>query len=164
LGADATIFGAPAGIVIGAAGLVSIGVGSIILYADNYTAGGRFSPKSKGVISDENKARNDGAEKCDNCGKDVTPGQKLEKGSTRPDNERNYDHKTSRKNGGDNSPGNGSIKCLECNLKKGGMNEDQFKVSPNNPVNQEGNAVYGPVNLNSQVHGPPSPKRSGGSW
>jgi RHS repeat-associated protein len=106
--------------------------------AEQYVPGGKFSPKTKQQTEEENKARNDGKLKCDNCGKEVNKQEKkAEKGGKLSPDDLNHDHKTSRKLGGDNSPSNDSVKCRDCNLKKGAQTEEQFKSSPNNPINQK---------------------------
>jgi len=103
---------------------------------EKYLPGGKFSNKTKEKTEEENRARNDGKLKCDNCGKEVTEPGKPEKGKSPSPDEKNHDHKTSRKAGGDNSPQNDSVKCRDCNLKKGAQSEEQFKNSPNNPLNK----------------------------
>jgi RHS repeat-associated protein len=109
-----------------------------------YKSGAAFTPKTKAEIDRQNKARNNGKSKCDNCDKEVKPGEQSEKDKTPSPDEKNFDHKTARKFGGDNSPDNGSVKCRGCNLRKGSQSEEQFKNSPNNPVNKNSSLKYIP--------------------
>ena len=82
-------------------------------------AGKPFTPKGKAEIDAENADRNGGANVCDNCGQDVVPGERSQKGVRPPGNERQRDHIIPQSKGGDGDPGNGQILCRDCNRAKG---------------------------------------------
>jgi len=78
-----------------------------------------FTPKTKQEIDAENSAKNGGINRCENCGIEVVPGQKSERGVTPPGNERQRDHIIPKSQGGDGTLENGQILCRTCNLEKG---------------------------------------------
>lgn len=68
---------------------------------------------------EQNKAKNDGAAKCEKCEKDVAPGTKLKKGDEVPSNRGEADHKKRLADGGaDNAKENGQLLCHECHKEK----------------------------------------------
>jgi hypothetical protein len=82
-------------------------------------AGKAFTPKGKAEIDADNAARHGGINICENCGKEVFPGKKSQRGIRPPDNERHRDHIIPKSKGGDGSPSNGGILCRNCNIEKG---------------------------------------------
>ena len=80
--------------------------------------GKAFTPKGKREIDAENAARNGGMNICENCGVEVVPGQRSQRGVAPPGNERQRDHIVPRSQGGDGDPSNGQILCRDCNLEK----------------------------------------------
>jgi hypothetical protein len=85
--------------------------------------GKSFTPAGKKEIDAANAAKNGGANKCENCGTDVVPGEKSQPGVTPPPNQRERDHIIPKSKGGDGTPSNGQVLCRECNLEK----SDQIK-------------------------------------
>lgn len=81
-------------------------------------AGKSFTPAGKKEIDAANAAKNGGANKCENCGTDVVPGEKSQRGVTPPPNQRERDHIVPKSQGGDGTPANGQVLCRECNLDK----------------------------------------------
>ena len=81
-------------------------------------AGKSFTPAGKKEIDAANAAKNGGANKCENCGTDVVPGEKSQSGVTPPLNQRERDHIVPKSRGGDGTPANGQVLCRECNLEK----------------------------------------------
>lgn len=81
-------------------------------------AGKAFTPKTKKEIDAENAAQNGGVNRCNDCGVEVVPGKKHQKGVTPPANERQRDHIIAKANGGDGTLKNGQILCRGCNIKK----------------------------------------------
>ncbi len=81
-------------------------------------AGMPFTRKGKATVKQENAARNDGKNRCENCGEETVPAQKHEKGVTPPSNETQVDHKIPRAKGGPGDPENGQVLCRECNIEK----------------------------------------------
>jgi hypothetical protein len=82
-------------------------------------AGKSFTRKHKGEITEVNRQKYDGTNRCENCGQATVSGQKSQKGVTPPGNEINRDHIIPRAHGGDGSPENGQILCRTCNNQKG---------------------------------------------
>jgi hypothetical protein len=81
--------------------------------------GTRFTPKNKESVKQENASRNDGTNRCENCGVETVPAQQHKKGITPPTNETQVDHVVPKSKGGKGVPENGQILCRDCNLKKG---------------------------------------------
>ncbi|HEX8699275.1 MAG TPA: HNH endonuclease [Myxococcaceae bacterium] len=81
-------------------------------------AGKPFTPAGKKEIDAANAAKNDGANKCENCGTEVVPGEKSQRGVTPPLNQRERDHIVPKSKGGYGTPSNGQVLCRECNLEK----------------------------------------------
>jgi len=77
-----------------------------------------FTKKGKTNVKQENAERNEGKNRCENCGVETTPAQKHEKGVRPPDNETQVDHKIPRAKGGPGEPDNGQVLCRECNIEK----------------------------------------------
>ncbi|MFM2591265.1 RHS repeat-associated core domain-containing protein [Vibrio sp. TBV020] len=80
--------------------------------------GKAFTPKTKREIDEENAAQNGGVNRCTDCGIEVVPGKKHQRGVTPPDNERHRDHIIPKSKGGDGTLDNGQILCRTCNLDK----------------------------------------------
>jgi hypothetical protein len=81
--------------------------------------GTRFTPKNKESVKQENASRNDGTNRCENCGVETVPAQQHKKGVTPPTNETQVDHVVPKSKGGKGVPENGQILCRDCNLEKG---------------------------------------------
>jgi hypothetical protein len=81
-------------------------------------AGKSFTPKGKAEIDAANAERHGGVNVCVNCGVQVVPGQRSQRGVTPPGNERHRDHQIPKSKGGDGDPSNGQILCRTCNLDK----------------------------------------------
>ena len=78
-----------------------------------------FTKAGKDAVKNENKIRNDGVNKCENCGQTTVPAQKSQKGVTPPQNETQVDHKIARAKNGSGTPNNGQVLCRGCNQSKG---------------------------------------------
>lgn len=77
-----------------------------------------FRPRDKQQVIDDNRQRNGGAIKCENCTVGTVPGQKSQKGITPPRNETQIDHKEPRSKGGSGTAENGQVLCRSCNREK----------------------------------------------
>jgi hypothetical protein len=82
-------------------------------------AGTDFSQADKQVVWNNNAADHDGANVCDNCGKDVVKPSQSQKGVTPPNYEGQVDHVFPKALGGKGEPENGQILCRTCNVLKG---------------------------------------------
>jgi hypothetical protein len=82
-------------------------------------AGKGFTKKGKSEIDNSNAEEHGGRNVCENCGTDVEPGQRHQRGVRPPDNERQRDHIIPKSRGGDGDPSNGQVLCRRCNLGKG---------------------------------------------
>jgi 5-methylcytosine-specific restriction endonuclease McrA len=80
--------------------------------------GSRFTQKDKAAVKQDNAARNEGKNKCENCGVETVPPQQHKKGVTPPKNETQVDHVLPKAKGGTGDPGNGQVLCRDCNIKK----------------------------------------------
>ena len=77
------------------------------------------SKKFKDEVWDQNKTKNDGAAKCEECGEDVVPGKKLNKGEKIPSNRGEADHKKRLADeGADDAKKNGQLLCHDCHVEK----------------------------------------------
>jgi 5-methylcytosine-specific restriction endonuclease McrA len=81
-------------------------------------AGQSFTPKGKQVVKQKNAAKNDGKNRCENCGTETVPAKKHEKGVTPPPNEAHVDHVVPKAKGEPGEPDNGQVLCREGNLEK----------------------------------------------
>lgn len=77
-----------------------------------------FRPRDKQQVIDDNRQRNGGETKCENCTVGTVPGQKSQKGITPPRNETQIDHKEPRSKGGSGTADNGQVLCRSCNREK----------------------------------------------
>jgi RHS repeat-associated protein len=87
------------------------------------TAGGDrtgkdFTPKGKRQVIEERRQETGGNPRCIDCDHDTNDPKRTEKGDKRDPRERNVDHIVDKKHGGDGSPGNGAVRCFECNIRK----------------------------------------------
>jgi hypothetical protein len=78
-----------------------------------------FTRSGKSTVKQKNATKNDGKNRCENCGVETVPGQQHKKDVTPPNNETQVDHVIPRAKGGDGDPENGQVLCRECNIKKG---------------------------------------------
>ena len=81
--------------------------------------GTRFTQKKKETVKQDNSSRNEGKNRCENCGVETVPAQQHKKGITPPTNETQVDHVVPKAKGGKGEPENGQVLCRDCNLKKG---------------------------------------------
>ncbi|MBQ9602079.1 MAG: HNH endonuclease, partial [Neisseriaceae bacterium] len=81
--------------------------------------GKSFTPAQKDAVKNENRIRNDGVTKCENCGVETVPAQKHQSGVTPPSNETHIDHVVPKSKGGSGTADNGQVLCRNCNLQKG---------------------------------------------
>jgi RHS repeat-associated protein len=73
--------------------------------------------KFKEKVWENNKKKNDGEGKCENCGKDVEAGKKLDKGDKVPNNRGEAHHKERKADGGsDDADKNGELLCNPCHI------------------------------------------------
>jgi hypothetical protein len=77
-----------------------------------------FTKSGKSVVKQKNAAKNDGTNRCENCGNETVPAQQHKKGVTPPNNETQVDHVIPKAKGGDGEPENGQVLCRECNIEK----------------------------------------------
>jgi 5-methylcytosine-specific restriction endonuclease McrA len=80
--------------------------------------GSRFTQKDKDAVKQDNASRNEGKNRCENCGVETVPGEQHKKGVTPPKNETQVDHVIPRAKGGPGDPDNGQVLCRECNIEK----------------------------------------------
>ena len=80
--------------------------------------GSRFTQKDKDAVKQDNASRNEGKNRCANCGVETVPGEQHKKGVTPPKNETQVDHVIPRAKGGPGDPDNGQVLCRECNIEK----------------------------------------------
>jgi len=78
-----------------------------------------FTKKGKEEVKKENASRNNGVNKCENCGNETVDPKKHTKGVKPPGNETHVDHVTPKAKGGGGTPKNGQVLCRDCNLDKG---------------------------------------------
>ncbi|MEW7279664.1 DUF6443 domain-containing protein [Aquimarina sp. 2201CG1-2-11] len=81
-------------------------------------SGKDFTKAGKEVVKDQNKLKNGGKTKCENCKTETVPAKKSEKGVTPPRNETQVDHINPKSNGGRGNPDNGQVLCRSCNREK----------------------------------------------
>jgi hypothetical protein len=81
--------------------------------------GTRFTQKKKELVKQDNSNRNEGKNRCENCGVETVTAQQHKKGVTPPTNETQVDHVVPKAKGGKGEPDNGQVLCRDCNLKKG---------------------------------------------
>lgn len=81
-------------------------------------AGMPFTKKGKATVKKENAEKNDGKNRCENCGAETVPAKQHQQGITPPKNEAQVDHVIPRAKGGDGEPDNGQVLCRDCNIKK----------------------------------------------
>jgi 5-methylcytosine-specific restriction endonuclease McrA len=92
---------------------------SVEVLAGKSRPGARFTKKDKAVVKQDNASRNEGKNRCENCGVETVQPQQHKKGITPPKNETHVDHIVPRAKGGEGEPDNGQVLCRECNIKKG---------------------------------------------
>ncbi len=87
--------------------------------ANGPRAGMAFKPEHTPVLLQENRMKNNGQVRCENCATAVIPPQKSMRGVTPPNNEWQRDHIIPKAQRGDGAPPNGQILCRGCNRQKG---------------------------------------------
>ena len=70
------------------------------------------------TVKQDNAARNEGKNRCEDCGVETVQAEQHKKGVTPPKNEAHVDHIVPRAKGGPSEPDNGQVLCRECNIKK----------------------------------------------
>ena len=80
--------------------------------------GARFTQNDKAVVKQDNASRNEGKNRCEDCGVETVQAEQHKKGVTPPKNEAHVDHIVPRAKGGPSEPDNGQVLCRECNIKK----------------------------------------------
>jgi hypothetical protein len=88
------------------------------MVAGKSRSGARFTKKDKVVVKQDNASRNEGKNRCENCGVETVQPQQHKKGITPPKNETHVDHIVPRAKGGEGEPDNGQVLCRDCNIKK----------------------------------------------
>ena len=101
------------------ADVAKIGKYSNVPNPRNVTSGGKFTPKQKKNILDENRNRNGGVLKSDISGKKLDNPTKSRKGVKANMNQAEIDHIQPRSKEGTNSSSNAQVLSKEENLKKG---------------------------------------------
>ncbi len=86
--------------------------------ANGERAGKGFTARGKEQVKQENRGRNNGVLRCDECGVECVPGQRLTAGGKKAPNEAQVDHIIPKSQGGDGSPSNGQVLCERCNQAK----------------------------------------------
>ncbi|WPV69676.1 RHS repeat-associated core domain-containing protein [Chitinophaga sp. LS1] len=81
-------------------------------------SGKDFTPARREVVKEQNKVKNGGTMKCENCGVETPNAQKSKKGVTPPKNEAHVDHVKRKREGGRGNPDNGQVLCGGCNVEK----------------------------------------------
>jgi RHS repeat-associated protein len=81
-------------------------------------SGKDFTPAGREVVKEQNKVKNEGTMKCENCGVETPNAQKSKKGVTPPKNEAHVDHIKRKREGGRGNPDNGQVLCGGCNVEK----------------------------------------------
>jgi RHS repeat-associated protein len=105
--------------IAGTAGDTARAVNKADNAANTSRAGMNFTKKEKQQVIEQNKTKNAGQTKCDNCGTNTVPGQQAKKGVPKPRNETNVDHVVPKSRGGRGRADNGQVLCRLCNQKKG---------------------------------------------
>ena len=81
--------------------------------------GQRPKDADRKTVYEANKNKNDGTMKCEQCGVEMVPAQKSQKGVKPPPNEASIDHNKSVKQGGTSEPSNLRGVCRKCNRDLG---------------------------------------------
>jgi hypothetical protein len=81
-------------------------------------AGKNFTKKGGEQIVDENRQKNNGTVRCENCGLPTEPSQRSTRGVTPSPRELQKDHIHPKSLGGDGTPKNGQVLCRSCNRAK----------------------------------------------